>query len=164
MACIEETLPLLYKYLTGENHENHGKSQFTWDSFNTANPLAQSKQIGAVYLYINNCPTRCNTKQSIYFSASSLYTFRVSTTPIIRSIQNGNYSLRYWSYFLRSYHLKTRHHHVFVILTCLRNSLWKKQSTCHKTDYELNNKFQGVNVNLAWSRMTQSLHWEWREL
>ena len=30
-------------------------------------------------IYINNCPTRCNTKQSIYYSASSLYMFRVST-------------------------------------------------------------------------------------
>ena len=45
--------------------------------------------------YINNCPTRCNTKKSIYYSASSLYMFRVSTTPIIRSIQNCNYRLRY---------------------------------------------------------------------
>ena len=53
--------------------------------------------------YINNCPTRCNTKQSIYYSASSLYMFRVSTTPIIRRAQNCNYSLRYWSYFLCSY-------------------------------------------------------------
>ena len=44
---------------------------------------------------INNCPTRCNTKQSIYYSASSLYIFRVSTTPIIRSTQNCNYSLLY---------------------------------------------------------------------
>ena len=49
--------------------------------------------------YNNNCPTRCNTKQSICYSASSLYMFRVSTTPIIRSTQNCNYSLRYWSYF-----------------------------------------------------------------
>jgi len=39
-------------------------------------------------IYINNCPTRCNTKQSIYYSASSLYMFRVSTTPIIMSTQN----------------------------------------------------------------------------
>ena len=53
--------------------------------------------------YINNRPTRCNTKQSIYYSASSLYMFRVSTTPIIRSTHNCNYSLRYWSYFLCSY-------------------------------------------------------------
>ena len=45
--------------------------------------------------FINSCPTRCNTKQSIYCSASSLYMFRVSTTPIIRSTQNCNYSLRY---------------------------------------------------------------------
>jgi len=50
---------------------------------------------------------RCNTKQSIYYSASSLYMFRVSTTPIIRSTQNYNYSLRYWSYFLCSYHPPT---------------------------------------------------------
>ena len=53
--------------------------------------------------YINNCPTRCNTKQSIYYSASSLYMFRVSTTPIIRRTQNCDYSFRYWSYFLCSY-------------------------------------------------------------
>jgi len=48
-------------------------------------------------IYINKCPTRCNTEQSIYCSASSLYTLRVSTAPIIRNIQNCNYSLRYWS-------------------------------------------------------------------
>jgi len=54
-------------------------------------------------IYINNCPTRCNTQQSIYYSANSLYMFRVSTTPIIRSTQNCNYSLRYWSYFFCSY-------------------------------------------------------------
>jgi len=58
---------------------------------------------GASLIYINNCPTRCNTKQSICYSASSLYMFRVSTTPIIRSTQNCNYSLRYWSCFLCSY-------------------------------------------------------------
>jgi len=52
--------------------------------------------------YFNNCPTTCNTKQSIYYSASSFYAFRVSTTPIIRSTQNCNYSLRHWSYFLCS--------------------------------------------------------------
>jgi len=34
-------------------------------------------------------------KQSIYYSASSLYMFWVSTTPIIRGTQNCNYSLRY---------------------------------------------------------------------
>ena len=45
--------------------------------------------------YINNRPKRCNTKQSIYYSASSLYMFRVSTTPINRNTQNCNYSLRY---------------------------------------------------------------------
>ena len=55
----------------------------------------------ASLIYINNCPTRCNTKQSIYYSASSLYMFRVSTTPIM-STQNCTYSLRYWSYFLFS--------------------------------------------------------------
>jgi len=49
----------------------------------------------ASLVYINNCPTRCNTKQSIHYSASSLYMFWVSTTPIIRRTQNCNYSLRY---------------------------------------------------------------------
>jgi len=57
----------------------------------------------ASLIYINNCPRRCNTNQSIYYSASSLYMFRVSTTPIIRSTQNCNYSLQYWSSFLCSY-------------------------------------------------------------
>jgi len=57
----------------------------------------------ASLIYINNCPTRRNTKQSIYYSASSRYMFRVSTTPVISSTQNCNYSLRYWSYFLCSY-------------------------------------------------------------
>jgi len=33
----------------------------------------------ASLIYINNCPTRCNTKQSIYYSASSFHVFRVST-------------------------------------------------------------------------------------
>ena len=47
----------------------------------------------ASLICINNCPTRCNTKQSLY-SASSLYTFRMLTTPIM-STQNCNYSLRY---------------------------------------------------------------------
>ena len=51
------------------------------------------------YNSINNCPMRCNTKLSIYYSASSLYMFRVSTTPIIRSTQNCNCSLRHCSYF-----------------------------------------------------------------
>jgi len=50
----------------------------------------------ASLIYINNCPTRCNTKQSIYYSESSLYMFRVSTTPIMRT-QNCNYNIRYWS-------------------------------------------------------------------
>jgi len=51
--------------------------------------------VRASMICINNCPTRCNTKQSIYHSASSLHMFRASTTPIIRSTQNCNYSLRY---------------------------------------------------------------------
>ena len=41
----------------------------------------------ASLIYISNCPTRCNTKHSIYYSASSHYRFRVSSTPIIRSTQ-----------------------------------------------------------------------------
>ena len=49
----------------------------------------------ASLIYINYCPTRWNTKRSIYYSASSLYMFRVSNTPIIRSTQNCNYSHQY---------------------------------------------------------------------
>ena len=37
--------------------------------------------------------------KAVYYSVDSLYIFRVSTTPIIRSTQNCNYSLRYWSFF-----------------------------------------------------------------
>jgi len=59
----------------------------------------------ASLIYINNCPTRCNTKLSIYYSASSLYMFRASTTPIISITQNSNCNLRYWSRFLCSYYL-----------------------------------------------------------
>jgi hypothetical protein len=44
----------------------------------------------ATLIYINKSLMRCNTKQSIYHSASSLHMFRVSTTPIIRSTQNCN--------------------------------------------------------------------------
>jgi len=40
---------------------------------------------------------RYNTKQSVYYSARSMYMFRVSTTPIINT-QNRNYSLRYSSW------------------------------------------------------------------
>jgi len=54
-------------------------------------------KLDVTILYNNNCPTRCNKKQSIYYSASSLYMFQVLTTPIIRNTQNCNYSLRYWS-------------------------------------------------------------------
>ena len=32
-------------------------------------------------IYINNCTTRCNTKQSIYYSASSFYVFRCQPHP-----------------------------------------------------------------------------------
>jgi len=51
----------------------------------------------ASLIYINNCPTRCNTKHCIYYSVSSLYMFRVSTTPTIRSAQNCNCNLWYLS-------------------------------------------------------------------
>ena len=53
---------------------------------------------GLRVIYVNNCPTRCNTNLSIYYFASSFYMFRLSNTPIIRNTQNCNYSLRYCSY------------------------------------------------------------------
>ena len=49
-------------------------------------------------IYINNCPTRCNTKQYIYYSVNSHYMLRVSTAPKIRSTQNCNYRLRHLAY------------------------------------------------------------------
>jgi len=63
----------------------------------TTHRTFQQRKTNIHSCYINNCPTRCNTKQSIYYSPGSLYMFRVSNTPIIRSTQNCNYSLRYWS-------------------------------------------------------------------
>ena len=42
----------------------------------------------ASQVYINKCRKRCNNMQSIfYFTALSLYMFRVPSTPIIRSIK-----------------------------------------------------------------------------
>jgi len=55
----------------------------------------------ASLIYINNCPTRCNTKQPIYYSASSHYMFLVSNTTIIRITQNCNYSLGICHIFLQ---------------------------------------------------------------
>ena len=71
---------------------------------NIIGSLVQSHSLtfARYWVSVNNCPTRCNTKQSIYCSESSIYLIRVSNTPIIRSTRNCNYSLRYWSYFLCS--------------------------------------------------------------
>jgi len=46
------------------------------------------------HIYVNNCQMRCKTKQSIILQ-SSFYMFWVSTTLIIKSTQNCNYSLWY---------------------------------------------------------------------
>ena len=59
--------------------------------------------------YINNCPTRCNTKQSIYYSASSLYMFWVSNTPTVRNTQNCNCILRYSHIFCAATSLQRGH-------------------------------------------------------
>ena len=57
------------------------------------------------------------TQSSLYYSASSLYIFRVSTTPIIRSTQICNYSLRYWLYFLcRKYRVVK--YHILHLIRC----------------------------------------------
>ena len=55
------------------------------------------QQMLSVLNLFNICPTRCNTKRSIYYYASSLYWFRVSGTPNTRSTQNCKYTFRYWS-------------------------------------------------------------------
>ena len=47
--------------------------------------------------YINNCP-RCNTKQSIYYSASSLYMFRVSTTHPSSGVAKLGLAWPRWTY------------------------------------------------------------------
>ena len=53
-------------------------------------------------IYINNIQ-RDATQSSLFIILQGHYMFRVSTTHNIRSTQNCNYSLRYWSYFLCSY-------------------------------------------------------------
>jgi len=63
----------------------------------------------ASLIYINNCPTRWNITQSIYYSASSLYMFRVSNSPIITSTRKCNYSLQYWSHFCTATSLQRGH-------------------------------------------------------
>jgi len=93
-AVIERPTILLYSQL------------YLFHNFiNTTNKPHKFYVHGSVHRWskINNCPKRCNTKRSIYYSASSLYMFRVSTKPIIRRTQNCNYSLQYWSYSLCSY-------------------------------------------------------------
>ena len=37
-------------------------------------------------IYVNNCPTRCKTKQSIYYSASSLYNVSKLAWPRCRGV------------------------------------------------------------------------------
>jgi len=49
------------------------------------------------YFNINKNPTRCNSMQ-IFIYSKSLYMFRVSTAPIIRSTKNCNRSFRYRPY------------------------------------------------------------------
>ena len=52
----------------------------------------------ASLICINICPTKCNTKQAYLLFCK--FTLHVSgATSIIRSTQNCNYSLQYWSYF-----------------------------------------------------------------
>ena len=90
----------LFPRLTSHVREVAGNHQYVFRlNVLTADKIFLCLCFRASLIYINNCPTKCNTKQSIYYSASSLCMFRVSTTPIIRSTQNCNYSLRYWSYF-----------------------------------------------------------------
>jgi hypothetical protein len=44
----------------------------------------------ASLIYINNYPTRCKTNQSIYYSARSLYIFRVLTTLSLATLEGGS--------------------------------------------------------------------------
>jgi len=86
--CADDCFKQLHFIITDDLHEAIKK---LW----TAGALRHNnKTYSCCRGYIDNCPKRCNTKQSIYYSASSLYMFRVSTTPIISSTQNCNYSLR----------------------------------------------------------------------
>jgi hypothetical protein len=88
---------LLHKFtlhVSSVNHTHH--QERVHKTVTTASVTVQLPPSNVAKL---TSPTRCNTKQSIYYSASSLYKFRVSKTPIIRGTQNCNYSLRYWSYF-----------------------------------------------------------------
>jgi len=53
----------------------------------------------ASLIYVSNYPTRWNTKQSIYYSASSLYTFRVEGGSYTKNMTNTggcSYSFVYY--------------------------------------------------------------------
>ena len=117
-------------------------SEKLWKNIGFVTVILLQKKITIIFLcllfrasliYINYCPMRCNTKQSIYYSASSPYMFRVPTPPIIRSTQNCNYSLRYRSYFLYSYrpptwpsgHVEIKDHSNEEIKgTIVNNNIW----------------------------------------
>ena len=61
-------------------------------------------QMSEIFVSVLITVQRDTTQSSlIYYSTSSLYMFRVSSTRIIRCTQNCNYRLRYRSYFICSY-------------------------------------------------------------
>ena len=88
---------------------------------------------------------RVATRSSLFIILRSLYMFQVSNTPIIRSTQKCNYSLRYWSYFLCSYlppkHPSSRVHktvttvsdtgHIFCAATSLQTPIIRSTQNCN---------------------------------
>ena len=84
-------------------------------SFSSINQLQDRKEdsqfcfYGSVLRWSILITVQRDEKQSSLFIILRVpvYMFRVSTTPIISSTQNCNYSLWYWSYFLCSYLLST---------------------------------------------------------
>ena len=54
-------------------------------------PVEQSSFLEANNRYTNNCPTRCNTKQSIYYSASCLY-----VEASLATLERGSCTKKIW--------------------------------------------------------------------
>ena len=64
--------------------------------------------------------------KTVYYSASSLCMFRMSTTPVIRCTQNCNYSPRYWSYFCAASSLQLGQ----ASLAKFEGGVWLTPETC----------------------------------
>ena len=70
--CLHVTRPYLYILIPTIFCFRKNKHQVTHEKLQ----IIVRKTHVTQWDYVNNCPTRCNTRQSIHYFASSLYMFR----------------------------------------------------------------------------------------